>query len=505
MPLVRKHSQSAKNQAIRILYTGGNIMQIRMMISGILLVMLWFVQGYSQFIVREGTVDYLKVEQATGNVGIGLGTGSPQARLDVAGSIRFRGLGTTITNPVITVDVDGNLGVAQDQQGSGADGVVDGISISTGPSKTVTLSRSIGGDLTETFTDMVEDADADPNNERQRLQYDAGTGRLTIGNGGQSSGNYITLTDNVEDHQDLDEVLSDGNNAQGREALNFGGIAVGGSVLNGKLTVSGTKDNYSNPGWQGDPSVNAQSAVHGEITGAVSASGLNEVYTMFSKIDRQPQLSFTSAQMGTMINPDNNKVLAYGSLGTEHGNVLAGVKSEIQADHVKSLDSPPNIIAGVYSNVRDNSTLFGENVYAGYFTGGVTYFNESIGVGKEPVNGHVIDCWGGAYTNGIKWFEGSSREYKTDIQILESNLAYDILKELEPVTFRYKSGPDQRTTVGFIAEEVPELMAAADRKGVSAMTFVGILTRVVQQQQNQLAQQDAHIRELKEAIKNLSY
>jgi len=38
--------------------------------------------------------------------------------------------------------------------------------------------------------------------------------------------------------------------------------------------------------------------------------------------------------------------------------------------------------------------------------------------------------------------------------------------------------------VGFIAEDVPELVATPNRKGLSSMDIVGVLTKVVQEQQN---------------------
>jgi hypothetical protein len=149
-----------------------------------------------QFIVKEGTNEYLKVDQQTGNVAIGNIT--PSAKLDVLGSIRFRSLTKgTLTHPVLTVDSQGNLGVAEDAQGSGADDVVTGVSVSGTQSKTITLTRSIGANLTDTFTDAVED------------------------------------------DQPLSEVLTDGNNANSQAAINFSNIAVGTTTVNAKLRVIG--------------------------------------------------------------------------------------------------------------------------------------------------------------------------------------------------------------------------------------------------------------------------
>lgn len=40
--------------------------------------------------------------------------------------------------------------------------------------------------------------------------------------------------------------------------------------------------------------------------------------------------------------------------------------------------------------------------------------------------------------------------------------------------------------VGFIAEDVPELVATGDRQGLSAMDIVAVLTKVVQAQQQRI-------------------
>jgi hypothetical protein len=76
----------------------------------------------------------------------------------------------------------------------------------------------------------------------------------------------------------------------------------------------------------------------------------------------------------------------------------------------------------------------------------------------------------------------SSREVKQDIRQLDDQAALDAFKRLEPVTFAYKTSPDQ-TRVGFIAEDVPALVATPDRKGLSSMDIVAVLTEVVRQQQ----------------------
>jgi hypothetical protein len=129
---------------------------------------LWLAApGWSQLVVKEGTSTFLKVEKSTGNVGIGLDDQNATAKLDVAGTVRFRGLVQgSLSHPVLAVDANGNLSVVEDQQGSGADGVVTGAAFSGTATKTLTLTLSDASTVTATFVDDDQDADANPNNEK---------------------------------------------------------------------------------------------------------------------------------------------------------------------------------------------------------------------------------------------------------------------------------------------------------------------------------------------------
>jgi hypothetical protein len=92
---------------------------------------------------------------------------------------------------------------------------------------------------------------------------------------------------------------------------------------------------------------------------------------------------------------------------------------------------------------------------------------------------------GGAYTDGHSWISSSSRANKENVRELGVDEAMDTLKELSPVKFNYKAD-SKETHVGFIAEDVPALVATSDRKGMSSMDVVAVLTKVVQEQQEWL-------------------
>ncbi len=80
------------------------------------------------------------------------------------------------------------------------------------------------------------------------------------------------------------------------------------------------------------------------------------------------------------------------------------------------------------------------------------------------------------------WTNASSIELKENIRDISTEDAVATLKKLNPVRYNYKAEKDEEY-LGFIAEEVPDMVATKDRKGMSAMDVVAVLTKVVQKQQ----------------------
>jgi hypothetical protein len=92
---------------------------------------------------------------------------------------------------------------------------------------------------------------------------------------------------------------------------------------------------------------------------------------------------------------------------------------------------------------------------------------------------------GGVYVDGYFYYS-SSREYKENISRLDTLKAKEILEGLSPVTFNFK-GDTVKTTMGFIAEEVPAAVAAHDKKAISPMEIITVLTSVVKDQKKTIA------------------
>jgi hypothetical protein len=116
-------------------------------------------------------------------------------------------------------------------------------------------------------------------------------------------------------------------------------------------------------------------------------------------------------------------------------------------------------------------------------------------------SGNVITAVSGAFlSSGGTWTNASSRELKKDIVSLDSSEALQAVEKLNPVKFQYKAEPGQQY-VGFIAEDVPDLVAMNDRKSLNPMDVVAVLTKVVQEQQKTIEKLSARLTELEQARK----
>jgi hypothetical protein len=107
------------------------------------------------------------------------------------------------------------------------------------------------------------------------------------------------------------------------------------------------------------------------------------------------------------------------------------------------------------------------------------YPNGDIRVARDIyANRHV-------YASGIQLT--SSRELKENIAELSGKEAVEALKNLNPVKFNFKADSDKNRHIGFIAEDVPELVATSDRKTLSPMDIVAVLTQALKEQQNTIS------------------
>jgi Chaperone of endosialidase len=131
--------------------------------------------------------------------------------------------------------------------------------------------------------------------------------------------------------------------------------------------------------------------------------------------------------------------------------------------------------------------------------------NVGIGMGNTPAShpfqvGTDNTNGNGAYLSaGGVWENGCSREFKENIKDLSAASAIETVNHLDPVTYAYKVDPSEKH-VGFIAEDVPDLVATKDRKHLSALDIVAVLTKVVQEQQKTINELSQRLNKLQNEI-----
>ena len=106
-------------------------------------------------------------------------------------------------------------------------------------------------------------------------------------------------------------------------------------------------------------------------------------------------------------------------------------------------------------------------------------------------------------SNG-QWLNASSRAYKENIQYITSDEALRTLEGLKPVKYNFKRDVSKDLNVGFVAEDVPDFVATKDKKTLSPIDIVAVLTRVVQEQQELILSQKKAFNEQKETIAKLT-
>lgn len=178
--------------------------------------------------------------------------------------------------------------------------------------------------------------------------------------------------------------------------------------------------------------------------------------------------------------PDRNLVVA----GSTAGQIK--IDSATGYDSVLFLSENNSVKWAIYNDVsNDNNLTFERGGGERLVTIARTSGNVGIGTTSPSYPLHMAS---GAYvTTGGVWTNASSRTYKEHIAELTSNEAIAAFQGLKPVTYNYKVDKDEKH-IGFIAEDVPSILATKDRKGVSSMDVVALLTKVVQEQQKTISE-----------------
>ena len=181
-------------------------------------------------------------------------------------------------------------------------------------------------------------------------------------------------------------------------------------------------------------------------------------------------------------NPPDQSALNIGHAGGSYGRGAGFLNVRPDSGAAAPNPSLRFLIANTQRMILDNEGFLG------------------LGVGN-PAN-PIEHTSGAVLTAGGTWQSVSSRAAKRDIRPLEASDALAALRGLAPVRFYYKAEPSDEY-VGFVAEDVPDLVATADHQRLGPLDIVAVLTKVVQEQETALKQQQATIDELAARLREL--
>jgi Family of unknown function (DUF6519) len=94
----------------------------------------------------------------------------------------------------------------------------------------------------------------------------------------------------------------------------------------------------------------------------------------------------------------------------------------------------------------------------------------------------------------------SSRTFKDNIVGFSGNEAREVLNGLNPIKFTYKADQDHTLQLGFVAEDIPDVIASSDRQTVNPMNIIATLTRISKDHQDMLIFLNKVIKEQKVEI-----
>ena len=355
----------------------------------------------------------------------------------------------------------------------------------------------------------------------------------------QATGNYATITGGTSHISSKNYTVITGvgpNTASGDYVTINGGIqttasgsyaTANGNQLNanGAYSVAAGRYGTANGDWStilgGENQVNTANGIYSTIFGGynLTNNGISSIITGGFTNSVTGNYSVMASSLRTTIN--SNYSLAVGInmtlLNTAHRTFLIGnndsnvniatADSFLLYKSVLSIGetNPTNTTLSITSNGADDYLAVTSTNGGGNGDILIVKNNGYVGIG-QPTPTYPLHF--GAQANfayltvGGVFTTPSSRKYKDNIKPLNSQEAIDTALQLRPVTYNYKVDKNERH-VGFIAEDVPDLVAAQGRKSIDPMNVTAVLTAVLKQQKNDIAQQGKSLDQMEIELQNL--
>ena len=408
--------------------------------------------------------------QVTTNFNVGIGTISPTANLDVAGDLHLTGGSRSFRGANWVSNAEGNISNfgPSDIGFYGAAGS-DLHLVTDGTDRMILKDGNVGIGTSSPVRDLhVKGALSDA-----RIAIDGGTANLVsldfLKDGIDEWAFY--MPPNADELRIVEQGVADD-----RLTIKSGGnVGIGTTSPGVKLDVDGQIRAKA-----GAPS--GLQTTHGYTFG----TGGDTDGGMFSDADNTLKFATNGATQMTI----------------SGGNVGIGTSSPTARVEVSSNSTVNNQYYGLTDTNSGHRYSTGINSLGKYFlfhenTNKIRLVVDSsgnVGIGKTTPN-HPLEMASGAHVTAAGvWTNASSREYKENIHDLTTEEAMTALKDLKPTRFNYKVDKEDEY-LGFIAEDVPELLASKERKGLSPMDIVAVLTKVVQEQQKKIEELEARINE----------
>lgn len=284
--------------------------------------------------------------------------------------------------------------------------------------------------------------------------------------------NYVTINAYDWDERSLQPLRLDGSQL----ILNSGGGKVGIGTTNPNAGLEIGKDTTY------EPALRLTSPGSGwgaglQFTNTASQGKTYGIYTdqkgfwRFVDKDKQANRLLIDKDGNLGINtdtPSQRLTVGGGHLQIDGNQVMGSFLNEMFTYHGKSM--------GHYSLgwFHDSEYTGGATAWISAY-GGFKFFTDGTPKLKIDVRGNI------RYTASLE--RSSTRTLKDNITDLSTQEAYDTLGGLHPVKFTLKADEQKQPHLGFIAEEVPDVISSQDGQAINPDNIIAVLTRVIKDQQ----------------------